>query len=393
MQSAKDFINALVAAHFNDPLGQDYQEIASLFDKKLWHQLTVKLETFVRNPIFISGNGLTEVVDLYHKFIKELYTKFNLLKYTKIAIVVSHNLANNNEGKSAFNLLKQLLDGVNAEKEKEVYCLLQSEIAFLSLFHFKQVEESKSIADKVGQILETLSGADPFVFSSYYRFLSHYFKHQVLPTEFYKNTLMYLVYTPLEQISIEDQRIIAFDLGMTALVSPDIFNFGELLAHPILNSLKNTPQQWLVDFLFAFNTGQIEKFNADLERYSNNINNQQIIKTNFSLLKEKISILALMELVFTKPSEERTIPFEVIAQTTHLPFDHVEILVMKAMSLNLVKGVIDGVNNTVTLSWVQPRVLDLNQIGKMQETLQRWSDRVKNVLSLMQTETGPDFFV
>lgn len=66
---------------------------------------------------------------------------------------------------------------------------------------------------------------------------------------------------------------------------------------------------------------------------------------------------------------------------------------MKAMSLNLVKGVIDGVNNTVTLSWVQPRVLDLNQIGKMQETLQRWSDRVKNVLSLMQTETGPDFFV
>lgn len=85
-----------------------------------------------------------------------------------------------------------------------------------------------------------------------------------------------------------------------------------------MNSLKNTPQQWLVDFLFAFNTGQIEKFNADLERYSNNINNQvriflqfffisnselpfcfffqQIIKTNFSLLKEKISILALMEL-------------------------------------------------------------------------------------------------
>ena len=37
-------------------------------------------------------------------------------------------------------------------------------------------------------------------------------------------------------------------------------------------------------------------------------------------------------------------------------------LVMKALSLGLVKGSIDEVDNKVHLTWVQPRVLDLEQV-------------------------------
>ena len=38
-------------------------------------------------------------------------------------------------------------------------------------------------------------------------------------------------------------------------------------------------------------------------------------------------------------------------------------LVMKALSLGLVKGSIDEVDNRVHLTWVQPRVLDLEQVS------------------------------
>lgn len=30
--------------------------------------------------------------------------------------------------------------------------------------------------------------------------------------------------------------------------------------HPILDSLNNTPNRWLVDLLFAFNRGDLDKF-------------------------------------------------------------------------------------------------------------------------------------
>ncbi len=40
---------------------------------------------------------------------------------------------------------------------------------------------------------------------------------------------MYLVYTPVEDIPQLEQQMLAFDMGIAALVSPDIHNFGELV--------------------------------------------------------------------------------------------------------------------------------------------------------------------
>ena len=44
-------------------------------------------------------------------------------------------------------------------------------------------------------------------------------------------------------------------------------------------------------------------------------------------------------------------------------FLQVELLVMKALSLGLVKGFIDEIDQKVSLTWVQPRVLDLQQVS------------------------------
>ena len=38
---------------------------------------------------------------------------------------------------------------------------------------------------------------------------------------------------------------------------------------------------------------------------------------------------------------------------------------MKALSLGLVKGSIDQLNKEVNMTWVQPRVLDIDQVNRM----------------------------
>lgn len=43
-------------------------------------------------------------------------------------------------------------------------------------------------------------------------------------------------------------------------------------------------------------------------------------------------------------------------------YAQVELLVMKALSVGLVKGSIDEVDKRVHMTWVQPRVLDLQQV-------------------------------
>lgn len=40
---------------------------------------------------------------------------------------------------------------------------------------------------------------------------------------------MYLVYTPHDTLSVAEQQALAFDMGIAALVAPEIYNFGELV--------------------------------------------------------------------------------------------------------------------------------------------------------------------
>lgn len=63
---------------------------------------------------------------------------------------------------------------------------------------------------------------------------------------------------------------------------------------------------------------------------------------------------------------------------------------MKALSLKLIRGSIDQVNETVSIWWVQPRVLDLGQIGKMKERLGNWIGSVNQLETFMQNETDTE---
>ena len=50
-----------------------------------------------------------------------------------------------------------------------------------------------------------------------------------------------------------------------------MYNFGELLAHEVLQYLKPTENAWLVDVLFAFNSGDIAKFNELKPQWSKQV--------------------------------------------------------------------------------------------------------------------------
>lgn len=82
------------------------------------------------------------------------------------------------------------------------------------------------------------------------------------PQEYYTNSLLYLTYTPLADLSTPTKQALASDIGLSALLGINIYNFGELLQHPILASLEGTKYAWLPSLLRAFNAGNIAEFNT-----------------------------------------------------------------------------------------------------------------------------------
>jgi len=98
---------------------------------------------------------------------------------------------------------------------------------------------------------------------------------------------------------------------------------------------------------------------------------------------EKISLLCLMEMTFKRPATDRRLMFDDIANEAKVQVGDVELLVMKALSLNLVRGLIDEVDRCVMMTWVQPSVLDKEQIGVMKSRMKDWYEKVMKIEDLV----------
>lgn len=84
----------------------------------------------------------------------------------------------------------------------------------------------------------------------------------------------------------------------------------------------------------------------------------------------------------------RQLTFAEISKETCLPIDEVELLVMKALAQDLVRGAIDQVGGIVNMTWVQPRVLDRTQITGMVEQLDYWCKDVNSMESLLESRAS-----
>ena len=93
------------------------------------------------------------------------------------------------------------------------------------------------------------------------------------------------------------------------------------LMHPVLKSLSGTGQQWLVELLYAFNRGDMARFEALKSVWSE----QADLKAAEVKMRQKICLLALMEMAFERPANNKQLTFAQLAAHTKLPEDEVSL--------------------------------------------------------------------
>ena len=52
-------------------------------------------------------------------------------------------------------------------------------------------------------------------------------------------------------------------------------------------------------------------------------------------------------------------------------------MIMKAMSLELLSGIIDEIDETVSINYVKPRILDLNEIKNITSKVDKWVSKIE----------------
>ncbi|KAL9651186.1 hypothetical protein ABK040_008257 [Willaertia magna] len=359
------------------------EDIKNDYDKKMWHNISDKILNLVTEDQL---SGL-DLVDLYKNFISSFELRINSLKLGKLIVEISKKLPidYHNDG---YNFVESINDKLQ-KKDKEASCILKSEMAYWKL-KGGDLSNCKKLLEQTKETITELGFVDNYVNACYYKVYANYLKLMDDPNEFYKNQLLYLAYTKIEDVPLIEQQSIAFDLGIAALLGDAIYNFGEFLQHPIVESLNGTQAEWLYRLLKAFNRGDIKEYEQLMNTYQNEINSRPALSEKKEFLYEKVQLMCLMELVFSKPAHDRNIHFSEVNQITGKSEDEVEPLLLKALSYDLIRGVIDGVQQSIHVRWAQPRVLDKDQIGTLRDKLGTWLDKVDESLKFLKQHGSED---
>lgn len=98
-------------------------------------------------------------------------------------------------------------------------------------------------------------------------------------------------------------------------------------------------------------------------------------------------IISFLELLFEVDKDDRSLKFDRIARHCQLDKNDVEMLLMKAMSLELIRGSIDEVEEVVHVDWILPRYLSKAHLEIMVRKLQDWEVKMEQVIRLVEGQS------
>ncbi|EEC49378.1 regulatory proteasome non-atpase subunit 9 [Phaeodactylum tricornutum CCAP 1055/1] len=388
-------------ANEHPELATQYQAMASFCQQKLWHELTLAVLDLVADPTtarsVASLGGTHSYLALYNQVVTSVHAKLNPLSLAQIASAVARVL-HAQDGTAAKAILENLVtklqqDALPHTVQADAVVYAESKLSLLTL----------EAASKQKAALQVVDNA--IVSAAYYEALWTYYKILGPPEQFYAAAMQFLNYAPPPPLdnattnvaavvarNVVDYQTLAVDLCLAALTGDGVYNLGQLEASPVLAYLQSQPDAWLVQMLHAVSAGDLEAFASLTSQHATSIQKQPALVHRANAVQEKLLLLALVRLVFTKDAHDRTLTLnELAVGLGNIPVDQVEWVVMRALSVHLVEGHLDQVDGTVTITWVRPRALNTSQMTELGGRLEAWAHKAQVARTAMQEQVPGTF--
>lgn len=429
-----------VANENSGVIADAYRKLAEFLQAKLWHQLTIQVLDILSKPAVYAAaqlpndytSGTHSFLALYDKVVLPVDVKLNPLSLAQMAALTSQAILAQ-DATAAKALLENFLA---KQKESLEKAAVESSSSSSSNNNFKMLNQAFSVPatifveSKLASLIlatspPTATSKDDFVdvwrklqanqdrlhefpsegqselaavHAAHFEAAMSYYKRLGPPEAFYEQALNYLQHKGPDFGVVsssddrptaidDDARTLAVDLITAALTGDGVYNLGQVEQTPVLRLLSETPDHaWLVNLLQATAAGDVVLFRKYQQDYASQMAQQTpALVHRAAAVKEKLTLLALVSLIFSKPSHERLLTFEEIAQALRLGdeegvedggINQVEWIVMRALSVHLMEGSIDQVAQTVEVTWVLPRVLNPAQMQELAARFGEWAAKV-----------------
>lgn len=398
-------------SQLHEDLAADYyQPLKSYLETKRWHQLTLKILELVNDPKSArkTSDDVHSYLALYDKVVTSVEKRLHSLSLARIAAAVARSLAEQDMTAS-----KAVLENLIAKKEilgpvATIYAQSKHSLLCLQTLPSDGSPARKEALDSIlsviranaatlHEILITDQVDQAIVNAAHYEQAMMYYKIVGPAEAFYEQAISFLNYAPPPAQGVKaaftsdvNYYQLAVDLCLAALTADGVYNLGQVLESApkqLILSLKDSPDGWLVDLLQACADGDISNFNQLTTQHSAAIQKQPALVHRATAVQEKLTLLALVKTVFAKPAHERTLTFKEIAENLMVSEDQVEWIAMRALSVKLIKGSLDQVDQTLQVTWVLPRVLNKEQMEDLAGRYGEWAAKVGRIQEKIQEQT------
>ena len=304
----------------------------------------------------------------YKGFVANVWDKLNRKRLARLQVKTSDCIVAVEE---RFAFLEDSCSKMLTERSPDEEAVLTLRCAMASILLGRgELKETKRVLQECEGKLDNMTGCENTTYASYYWAWATYQKATGDAEAYFKASLQFLGYgecalhltvsnpahscpdfrcTPvaadIEELGAETRSAIAFEVAKAALLGDTIFNFGELLVHPIMATLSAGVNGWMTSLLSAFNSGDVTAYREVTASNAAAMQGQPELVAGKAKLEQKISLLALMQLVFKRAGDDRILSFADVSEATAgaVDVDNVEFLVMKACCLGVIDAQIDQV--------------------------------------------------
>ncbi|KAK6454621.1 26S proteasome regulatory particle [Scheffersomyces xylosifermentans] len=364
-------------------------QLEDFYERKLWHQLTLTLDTFY-DPANVEVTPELKY-KIYNLFIHQFASNLNPIKVVDFLLESFNNkpqdtLDNLLALKTQFIKELKREHNIKDEEDAEFKELVASDEAVIYANlqiarHYLLLDDLSASEEILGKLTDRFDSNDSInnfdnakINAAFYLARCELYRKTENYNLYYLNALLYLSSVD-NNLSEEEKVKLCYELCIAALLGDKIYNFGELILHDILEVIKDeaSPYNWLYHLIQNLNAGNLKEFN---KWFAIALQRSPFL-TKFDLfLKQKIIIMSLLELISLKPTTNKHLSFSEISEYTGTPVNDVEHLIIKCFSLDLIKGYINQIDEVLVVTWLQPRILNLDQVQVLHNHLLTWNSQL-----------------
>ena len=166
----------------NDSLANEWLDLESLYQNRLWHELTLRVTSFVRRDELQQGDQLK---DFYENFLSDFEHRINPLALVEIIIPIGRT----------FKQIEQVLEFIQHIREKvknNILAILLCDITIGKTYLVaKNFIETKNVIENLTPKFNELDHLTT-VHSRFYDLASNYYRVMGNHSEYYQHALKYL---------------------------------------------------------------------------------------------------------------------------------------------------------------------------------------------------------